>query len=83
MARGTVLGDGHVPEEEIKQGPALTVYIVQSRLVSIEWHKWQKLQLWWGLQWVGTQGYKNPYWDGQGKLFWGGVFRAELYGWVE
>ena len=36
MARGTVLGDGHVPEKEIKQGPAFTVYIVQRRLVSIE-----------------------------------------------
>lgn len=33
MEQGTVLGDGHVPEEEIKQGPAFTVYVVQSRLI--------------------------------------------------
>ena len=36
MARGTVLDDGHIPEEEIKQGTAFTVYILQSRLISIK-----------------------------------------------
>ena len=36
MARGTVLDDWHIPEEEIEQGPAFTVYILQSRLISIK-----------------------------------------------